>query len=566
MNKLKFPISLLLIAAICAAGVIAASGAELEAAESSVNIEAPVVAADYEEAGTIIEPDEVLPAAYSSKDEGYATEPRQQLFNTCWAYSSAAAMETILLKNGEALSSHLSTMHMNYWATPDENGNGWQRDYTGAGYPYIPLGYFSSWSGGFTEEAYPASSSFSDFDRKVLPQKPLYGATSIIYLTGEDNDTIKTAVWKYGAAVASFHYNASFMNNSSYYCYIPGLKTAQLFGHSIAVVGWDDNYDKQNFYTETVQANPDGEGTITVPHCPENNGAWLCKNSWGASWGNEGYFWISYEDMYLFDRRFGPSFSIIDYENVDDSTTLYQNEIYGADCTFDYVSQLRPKMNKTTFVNVFDFSGFMTVLDKIIFETKAIGSAYTLYYIPVDAGFKPVSDREKWIELGSGVVDYQGYVCVDIENTEVLDGRGAVAVEMAKTDESGEISIGAGEWIRNTSLNKYVFYPDAKKGRSYIIGFDTEATDVMDFYRDYLSDDIGGTLVIKAVAKESEIHYGDVDMDTKVTILDATHIQKRLAMIEQFDEAAETRADYDLDQTVTVLDATRIQRRLANLV
>ena len=72
--------------------------------------------------------------------------------------------------------------------------------------------------------------------------------------------------------------------------------------------------------------------------------------------------------------------------------------------------------------------------------------------------------------------------------------------------------------------------------------------------------------MIKAVAKESEIHYGDVDMDTKVTILDATHIQKRLAMIEQFDEAAETRADYDLDQTVTVLDATRIQRRLANLV
>ena len=566
MKKLRFLISLTLIAALSAAGSFAARGAELEAAESSANIEAAIVAADYEEAGSIIEPDEELPSAYSSKDEGFTTEARSQIYNTCWAYSSDAAMETLLLKN-EVETSHLSTMHMNYWATPDKNGKGWQRDYTGAGYPYIPLGYFSSWSGGFSEEAYPSSSSFSDFDRNVSPEKPLYGATSIIYLTGEDQDTIKTAVWKYGAAVASFHYNATALQSGNYYFYIPGLKTSQLNGHSIAIVGWNDDYDKQNFYSETIQANPNGDGTtITVSHCPENNGAWLCKNSWGPSWGNEGYFWISYEDQYLFDRRFGPSFSIAEYENVDGSTTLYQNEIYGANCTFNYISQLRPNMSKTTFVNVFDFSDFMTVLDKIIFETKAVGSAYTLYYIPVDTEFKPVTDREKWIELGSGIVDYQGYVCVDIEDTEVLDGRGSIAVEMAKTENSDEISIGAGEWIKNTALNKYVFYPDAHEGHSFILGYETEAVDIMDFYQDMLNDDIGGTLVIKAVAKESEIHYGDVDLDSKVTILDATHIQKRLAMIEPFDEAQEKSADYDMDQKVTVLDATRIQKRLANLV
>ena len=66
--------------------------------------------------------------------------------------------------------------------------------------------------------------------------------------------------------------------------------------HAIQVVGWDDNYSRDNFKER-----------------PEKDGAWLCKNSWGSEtdykpgdigynkWGikNEegkhtGYFWLSY--------------------------------------------------------------------------------------------------------------------------------------------------------------------------------------------------------------------------------------------------------------------------------
>ena len=57
---------------------------------------------------------------------------------------------------------------------------------------------------------------------------------------------------------------------------------------------------------------------------------------------------------------------------------------------------------------------------------------------------------------------------------------------------------------------------------------------------------------------------GDTDLDGKVTIVDATCIQRHLAALstDSFDEMV---ADTDEDGKVTILDATAIQRHLASL-
>lgn len=93
-------------------------------------------------------------------------------------------------------------------------------------------------------------------------------------------NVIKKHIMKYGSvntgiwAPSGNNYNRE---TKSFY-YKNGVTDAGE-AHAISVVGWDDNYSKDNF---TVK--------------PQSNGAFLCLNSWGSSWGSEGYFWISYED------------------------------------------------------------------------------------------------------------------------------------------------------------------------------------------------------------------------------------------------------------------------------
>ena len=57
---------------------------------------------------------------------------------------------------------------------------------------------------------------------------------------------------------------------------------------------------------------------------------------------------------------------------------------------------------------------------------------------------------------------------------------------------------------------------------------------------------------------------GDTDLDEKVTIVDATCIQRHLAALST-DSFGEMVADTDEDGKVTILDATAIQRHLASL-
>ena len=82
-----------------------------------------------------------------------------------------------------------------------------------------------------------------------------------------------------------------------------------------------------------------------------------------------------------------------------------------------------------------------------------------------------------------------------------------------------------------------------------------------------ISGHIGSTgiaVIYKPIA-EKELILGDADEDGKVTILDATAIQRHLAGLDTLSANALTAANADGKGAVTILDATEIQRHLAKL-
>lgn len=62
------------------------------------------------------------------------------------------------------------------------------------------------------------------------------------------------------------------------------------YRHIVSIIGWDDNYSKENF-NELNQ--------------PENDGAYIVLNSWGKEFGKGGLFYVSYEDYYIEQNMYG---------------------------------------------------------------------------------------------------------------------------------------------------------------------------------------------------------------------------------------------------------------------
>ena len=324
---------------------------------------------------------------------------------------------------------------------------------------------------------------------------PQYAPTSVTYFNDDaDRDSIKLLIYRYGSAVANFNSDRQYLsNNRDYYCADSTISLGNLMGHAVSVVGWDDNYPKENF-----------SGSISGT--PKENGAWIIKNSWGTYTGDRGYFYISYEDVWLFDKIFGPSYAITGFDKLTDEMAIYQNEIYGATYEFNYLGNYKD----IVYMNVFDFSEKDRTLDKVIFETTALGADYTVYYIPY-AKTQPTSDTDLWQTLSRGTVTYTGYICEDFDNVEVPAGKGAIGIRINTQNTASYNSIGVCEWLKNGS--DYIFVSQAERDMSYLM-MSSDIQDVKDLYSRYLNDDMGGTFVIKAITENPVPQETTVPMES----------------------------------------------------
>lgn len=187
----------------------------------------------------------------------------------------------------------------------------WNSGYFGAQYDggdYTrAISYLASWRGPVLEEDDVYGDGINNSDAGVV--KHVQEAQII---ESKNLEAVKKAVFLYGGVESSLYTSMSYAgersmyyNDKNYsYCYIGTKKP----NHDVVIIGWDDNYSKDNF-------------SVSL----EGNGAFICVNSWGDSFGDDGLFYVSYYDSNIGIHN-------VVYTRVEDNDNydnIYQSDLCG---------------------------------------------------------------------------------------------------------------------------------------------------------------------------------------------------------------------------------------------
>ena len=225
----------------------------------------------------------------------------QNPYGTCWAHAAMASAEADLWKKGLADStidlSEWQLAYFFYHTVEDPLGGTAGDSVTVVGDTYLNRGgnqqlatyRLATWQGVTQEADAPYSVVYNDstetLDDTLAYGKDAYHLENAYWVSMKDRDIVKQLIMEYGACAASYCHDKKYYNSTDQWYRSEPLAeynpTETNTNHAITIVGWDDNYSKDNFGT----------------YKPSSNGAWLCKNSWGSNWSKDGLFYISYEDV-----------------------------------------------------------------------------------------------------------------------------------------------------------------------------------------------------------------------------------------------------------------------------
>ncbi|MBQ3583640.1 MAG: cell surface protein [Lachnospiraceae bacterium] len=317
-----------------------------------------------------------IPYRYSYEETGRAPiVSNQGSLGTCWAFASLTSLASTLMPKEEFVFS-VDHMSMNNSFNLGQLDGG---DYT------MAMAYLLSWQGPVLESEDPYGDG--ETTEGLTAAKHVQ---EVQIIEAKDYETIKKMVFKYGGVQSSFY--ASVLNkntgNTKYYnpktnsyCYIGDEKP----NHDIVIIGWDDNYPKENF-------NVDVEG----------NGAFLCRNSWGADFGDNGDFYVSY-----YDTNIGVHNVVYTrVEDADNYDNIYQTDLCG------FVGQLGYGEESAYFANAYTPQSD-ELLKAVGFYATGIDTEYSIYLCE---DFKDVNSLSKRSDpIVTGTLKNSGYYTIEFE-------------------------------------------------------------------------------------------------------------------------------------------------------
>ena len=428
-----------------------------------------------------------LPSFYDARDDNLISPVRlQDPWGACWAFGSLAAIEANLVKQGLiSQDTHLSPRHLIYFAgTPAEDigaqtGEGQHPAdelvalygenavFEMGGHAQEVASAISTGEGVAFEADFPYQNdegfiggngaSYASDGTWTLPEDDRYTSAFTLlnmhrlpspggYSSGDDLsevqmdfdalDAVKQAILDYGAVSASYCSYRGEDGQANYY----DAEHATFFtnettdiDHDICIIGWDNDYSRLNFTT-----GKDGS-------YPEGDGAWIVKNSWGAStgsfpnkanWGDGGYFYLSY-----FDRSVT---GFTAWEMAARSTSDAEEIIN----QHDYMGQRSNSETRVTYAAPRAYANnFVAETDQLVKPVSVNTYAprtevsIRLYLLPDDAGSSGVvvPTRGKLLASKDVVCDWAGYHRIALDGSYLVrEGqRFSVVVSMVEVDAAG---------------------------------------------------------------------------------------------------------------------------------
>ena len=250
----------------------------------------------------------VIPSRFDLRDWGWVTPVRDQgRAGSCWTFGASGAIESAILRY---LGIEMDVSENNMEDVSLEYNPYGVVTYTEGGLGEMGAAYALSWFGVFPSE-------YDVYDQ-LGKISPIIGVANSIHFQDvvfiaprknvTDNELMKRALMKYGALAVIYAADqlAPQLNPKTSAQYNNETEAPD---HGVVLVGWDDSYSASNFL-------------ITPP----GDGAWIIKNSWGANYGDGGYYYISYYDVNFATKKSSIAYVL---ENNVRYNKNYQYDIQG---------------------------------------------------------------------------------------------------------------------------------------------------------------------------------------------------------------------------------------------
>ncbi len=382
-----------------------------------------------------------LPATFDLRNNNKVTAVvDQNPYGTCWSFGAIASAESDLVDLYPDID--LSELHTAYFPF---SGNGlFDGQYLSEEYycnildiggnVYFPVNVWSQWIGPVYEDTLPYYDAYLTETPEELEQYRhlsdfhMQNAHYFNYADRRDFEN-REAVNK---IIKDILYNGNVVNAT--YAHMTediggiynGPEGDIFANHSIAIVGWDDNYSKENFY-EGMQ--------------PEHDGAWLIKNSWGTEdpYHVQGYTWISYDELSLGE------FAYFDMESADkyDNNNYYDSLGYGASFT----------ANEASGVN-YEASVFHTEGGELLKAISTFNVApYTKYDVTVFTDIADENDPTSGTahKAASGTFEESGYFTIELDTPVLIENEQTYSVVVKLENKDYPYVIPAEAYIKSTT-------------------------------------------------------------------------------------------------------------------